>query len=89
MVYMIIEHFRKDRIKEMYARFEKNGRMLPEGVHYINSWINEDVTVCYQLMESESTDKIQEWINHWNDLVDFEVIPVISSAQAKEKVLNS
>ena len=87
MTYMIIEHFHKDRIKEMYRRFDEKGRMLPSGVNFINSWINEDVTVCYQVMESESKQKLMEWINKWNDLVDFEVIPVITSAQAKEKVL--
>jgi hypothetical protein len=61
--------------------------MLPEDVHYINSWINEPVSICYQLMESPSEEKLQEWISHWNDLADFEVIPVISSAEARQKVL--
>ena len=86
MQYMIIEKFPLGNVKAMYQRFAEKGRMLPEGVSYINSWINETVTVCYQVMESESDEKLQEWINKWNDLVDFEVIPVISSAAAKEKV---
>lgn len=86
MQYMIIEKFHTGKVKAMYQRFAKSGRMLPEGVIYINSWINESVTVCYQVMESESPEKIQEWISQWNDLVDFEVIPVITSAMAKEKV---
>ncbi len=86
MLYMIIERFHPGKVKELYKRFDEKGRMMPEGVHYINSWINEDVSICYQVMESESEEDLQEWISHWNDLADFEVIPVITSAQAKEKV---
>ncbi|HMK27773.1 MAG TPA: DUF3303 family protein [Chitinophagaceae bacterium] len=87
MQYMIIEKFHPGKVKAMYRRFAEKGRMLPEGVNYINSWINESITVCYQVMESESPEKLQQWIDQWKDLVDFEVVPVISSAQAKEKVL--
>ena len=86
MQYMIIERFKPEKLKAMYQRFEEKGRMLPEGVKYINSWIDERITVCYQVMESDSTEKINEWIGKWNDLVDFEVIPVITSLQAKMKV---
>jgi len=86
MQYMIIERFKPGMIKAMYQRFDEKGRMLPEGVHYINSWIDSTISICYQVMESESAEKIDEWISKWNDLVDFEVIPVITSAQAKAKV---
>ena len=86
MVYMIIERFYPNKVKELYKRFEEKGRMMPDGVNYINSWIDEEVSTCYQVMESPSAEKIQEWINHWNDLADFEIIPVITSAEAKEKV---
>lgn len=86
MLYMIIERFHDGKVKTLYQRFAEKGRMLPEGVTYINSWINEPVTTCYQLMESVSEEKIHEWISHWNDLANFEIIPVISSSQAKEKV---
>ncbi|MBK7374329.1 MAG: DUF3303 domain-containing protein [Ferruginibacter sp.] len=86
MVYMIIERFHPGKVKELYKRFDERGRMLPEGVHYINSWINEEVSVCYQVMESSSEEKLKEWISHWNDLAGFEVIPVITSAEAKAKV---
>ena len=87
MQYMIIEKFHKGKVKALYQRFEEKGRMLPDGVKYIDSWINEDVTICYQLMESDTVEKLQQWIRHWNDLADFEIIPVISSAEAKKKVL--
>ena len=89
MQYMIIEKFYPDKIKALYQRFDEKGRMMPEGVNYINSWINESVTICYQVMESESIDKLKEWISNWNDLADFEIIPVITSAQAKAKVMNT
>lgn len=86
MLYMVIEKFYPDKIKDLYKRFEEKGRMMPEGVNYINSWINEEVSICYQVMESSSEEKLQEWISHWNDLAGFEIIPVITSAEAKTKV---
>lgn len=86
MLYMIIEKFHPAKVKELYKRFDEKGRMLPDGVHYINSWIDEQVSICYQVMESDSDEKIHDWISYWNDLADFEVIPVISSAEAKEKI---
>lgn len=89
MTYMIIERFYPDKVKELYKRFEEKGRLLPPGVHYVNSWIDEKVEVCYQVMESESIEKLQEWIDNWIDLADFEIIPVISSVQAKEKVFST
>ncbi len=86
MTYMIIESFHPGKVKDLYKRFDEKGRMLPEGVNYINSWINEEVSTCYQVMESSSEKKLQDWISHWKDLADFEIIPVISSAEAKQKV---
>ena len=87
MLYMVIEHYHPGKLKDLYQRFDEKGRMLPDGVKYINSWINEVITVCYQLMESDSLDKLNEWISNWNDIVDFELIPVISSFEAKNRVM--
>jgi hypothetical protein len=87
MQYIIIERFHPGKIKSLYQRFDEKGRMMPEGVTYINSWINEAVTVCYQLMEAPSESLLHEWIANWKDLADFEIVPVISSADAKKKVL--
>jgi len=86
---MIIENFHPGKIRELYAKFEKEGRLLPEGVHYINSWIDETVSTCYQVMESDSREKLQEWIGNWKEFADFKVIPVISSAEAKAKTLGT
>ncbi len=87
MQYMIIERFHAGKVKALYRRFDEKGRMLPEGVNYINSWTNEQVSTCYQLMDSDSIESIYQWIGQWSDLADFEVIPVISSAAAKAKTL--
>ena len=85
MLYMIIEYFHPGQVKKLYQRFNKKGRMLPEGVKYMNSWINQDMTTCYQVMESDSVDKLHEWFKNWNDIVDFKIIPVLTSTEAKKK----
>ncbi len=83
---MIIETFHPHKVKDLYKRFEEKGRQLPAGVHYINSWIDEEIKTCYQVMESDTKEKIHDWIQHWIDLADFQIIPVLTSAQAKEKI---
>ncbi|HVZ98636.1 MAG TPA: DUF3303 family protein [Chitinophagaceae bacterium] len=85
MTFMIIEIFREGKIKELYQRFSEKGRQLPAGVTYVNSWIDENVTTCYQVMESDAADKIKEWTLLWEDVANFTIIPVISSAEAKRK----
>jgi len=86
MLFMIIERFHPGTVKLLYERFAEKGRLMPEGVEYINSWIDKNVSTCYQVMQSDSIDKIQVWISYWDDLADFEVIPVITSAEAREIV---
>ena len=88
MLFMIIEKFYPGKVRLLYERFDEKGRLLPEGVSYINSWIDENVTICYQLMESDTVEKIYTWIENWDDLSDFEVIPVITSAEAKAKIFS-
>ena len=86
MLYMVIEKFHAGKVKDLYKRFTEKGRLMPEGLNYINSWINEEVNCCYQVMETNEIEKLHTWIDHWNDLADFEIIPVLTSAQAKDKV---
>ena len=86
MLYMIIEKFHGGKVELIYERFEQRGRMMPDGLHYVNSWIDERLTVCYQVMETDTIEKLYEWIANWHDLADFEVIPVITSPEAKERV---
>jgi len=88
MLYMIIEKFHAGKVKMIYERFDEKGRMMPEGVNYINSWIQTDMSTCYQVMESDSKEMIHEWIGHWKDLADFEIIPVITSSEAKIKMFS-
>jgi hypothetical protein len=85
---MIIESFRKGKVKELYKRFAEKGRQLPPGVTYINSWIDEKIETCYQLMESDSVEKLFEWTEHWNDLAGFEIKRVLTSAEVQEKVIS-
>lgn len=87
MQYMVIEKFMPGRVKDLYQRFAETGRMLPDGVKYINSWISKDVSICYQLMEADSLEDLNLWIANWDDLADFEVIPIISSDEARAKIL--
>ena len=89
MLYMIIEKFRPGKVKALYKRFEEKGRLMPEGLSYINSWIDKNITTCYQVMETDKIETIHEWITNWNDLADFEIIPVITSAEAKERTFMS
>ena len=88
MLFMVIEKFYPGKVKLLYERFDEKGRLLPEGVNYVNSWIDENVTICYQLMESDTAEKIHMWIGHWNDLAAFEVIPVITSSEARAKIFS-
>lgn len=84
---MITERFHPEKVKALYQRFDEQGRLLPEGVHYIDSWIDAAVTTCFQLMESESREMLDEWIARWYDLADFEVHEIIGSAEAKARAL--
>ena len=82
MLYMVIERFHEGRVAEVYRRFRERGRLAPEGVRYISSWVDLDFRRCFQLMECESESALEEWTRHWQDLVDFEIIPVRTSDEA-------
>ncbi len=79
---MIVESFRGGRPEAVYARFRERGRMAPEGLHYVSSWVTTDGTRCYQLMECDDRALLDQWMAAWADLVEFEVLPVMSSAEA-------
>lgn len=83
---MVIEHFRGGNPRPVYARFRERGRLAPDGLTYVNSWVTDDLTRCYQVMDSPSRAVLDEWIRAWEDLVDFEVIPVVPSAEAASRV---
>jgi Protein of unknown function (DUF3303) len=89
MRYMVIEHFKSGKAGAIYRRFADKGRMAPEGLHYIDSWVSADLGVCFQLMETVDDSLFAQWTAQWNDLVDFEIIPIISSAEARIKSLGN
>ena len=78
---MIIENYRGGDAAPVYRRFRERGRLAPPGLSYISSWVTTDLARCYQVMEGDEP-LLREWISHWDDLVDFEVIPVVTSAYA-------
>jgi len=86
MLYMIIEHFRGGDPLPVYRRFRDRGRLAPDGLHYVNSWITEDLTRCYQVMECDDRALLDAWMANWSDLTHFEVIPVLTSPQVREIV---
>ena len=87
MLFMVIERFRNRDAAAVYNRFRERGRMAPDGLKYIDSWVETNFDRCFQLMECDDRDLFQQWIANWNDLVDFEVIEVITSQQARETIL--
>jgi len=86
LLYMIVETYKNRDPLPVYRRFREQGRLAPEGVRYISSWVDETLERCFQLMETEQRALIEEWIARWSDLVDFEVYAVVSSTEAAERV---
>lgn len=83
---MIVEHFRNRDPVPVYRRFRDHGRLAPEGLSYVSSWVDEKLERCFQLMETDDRRLLDEWIANWNDLVEFEVYVVMSSSEAAELV---
>lgn len=79
MMFMVIEHFDQARVKEIYQRFDERGRMMPEGLRYIDSWIQADLARCFQIMECDDVTLLQEWVLEWSDLARFEIVPLAPS----------
>lgn len=83
MRFLVIEHFQNRDPVPVYRRFRAQGRLMPEGLQYISSWITEDLTRCYQVMEAADRALLEQWMARWSDLMDFEVLPVLSSAEVQ------
>ena len=86
MQYMIIENFRGGDPVPVYRRFRDRGRLAPEGLRYVSSWVTQDLTRCYQVMECEDRALLDRWMANWRDVTDFEVISVMTSAEAAASV---
>jgi hypothetical protein len=83
---MVIEKFKNQDAKAVYKRFQEQGRMMPEGLKYINSWVEANFNRCFQLMECDDPVLFQQWIANWQDLMEFEIVPVVPSAEAKKSI---
>ena len=81
MLYMVIEHFRGGDAVPVYRRFREQGRLAPEGLRYVSSWVTDDLRRCFQVMECDDRELLETWMARWSDLVEFEVLPVRSSAE--------
>lgn len=89
MLFMVVEHYRQGCAQEIYRRADARGRMLPGGLDYIDSWVSLDLKRCYQLMRCEDESLFRQWLDKWEDLIEFEVVPVMTSNEAHEKVIGS
>lgn len=79
MLFMVIENFKDGKTKEIYRRYNEKGRMMPEGLKYVDSWVEANFERCFQLMECDDLCLLQQWVLQWQDLGDFEIVPVVPS----------
>lgn len=87
MLFMVIERFRGGDAEPVYRRFRERGRLTPEGLTYVDSWVDDSLRMCFQLMRTDRRDLLDEWMSQWSDLVEFEVYPVVTSREAASRVL--
>ena len=82
MLFMVIETFRDGDARPVYRRFRERGRLAPDGLGYVASWVTDDMRRCFQVMECEDPALLEAWMAEWRDIVDFDVVPVMTSAAA-------
>jgi hypothetical protein len=82
MLYMVVETFRNGDPIPVYRRFRDRGRLMPEGIEYRGSWVSDDLRRCFQIMECAERGLLDRWIANWDDLTEFEVVPVVTSSDA-------
>lgn len=87
MLFMVIERFRNRNARAVYGRYNEKGRMMPDGLRYVGSWTETNFDRCFQLMESDDPSLFKQWIDNWKDLVDFEIVPVLTGAEASAAML--
>jgi uncharacterized protein DUF3303 len=81
MLFMVIENFRNQDAKSVYRRFRDKGRLMPDGLTFVNSWVAADLGRCFQLMECNDITLLQRWVAEWSDLTEFEIVPVVSGKE--------
>lgn len=82
MQFLVVERFLGGDPVPVYRRFRDRGRLAPGGLRYVNSWVTTDLSTCYQVMECNDPSLLNQWIANWSDIVEFQVIPVVTSSQA-------
>ena len=83
---MVIERFKNRDPKPIYQRLRESGRQMPDGLKYIDSWVEPNFDRCFQLMETDDLRILQRWVNFWTDLMEFEIVPVVSSKDTRESI---
>jgi hypothetical protein len=83
---MVLEHFRNGDAAPVYRRFRERGRLAPDGLSYVASWVDEPMSTCYQVMETADRGLLEQWMAQWSDLVEFEVHPVMTSQEAAQRM---
>jgi hypothetical protein len=83
---MVIERFKNRDAKAVYRRLRDQGRGMPEGLRYVNSWIEASFDRYFQLMECDDAHLLQQWVAVWNDLIEFEIVPVVPSAETRQAI---
>jgi hypothetical protein len=86
VLFMVIERFRGGDAAAVYRRFRERGRMTPDGLRYVESWVEQGFGRCFQLMECDDPDLFREWVARWDDLVEFEIVPVLTSREAADAI---
>ena len=84
MQFMVIERFRNQDAKSVYPRFREKGRLLPDGLAFVSSWVEADLHRCFQVMECSDITLLQQWVAEWSDLIEFEIVPVVSGKATAE-----
>ena len=84
MLFMVIETFRNQDAKSVYRRFRDKGRMTPDGLAFVSSWVSADLGRCFQIMETDDVALLQQWVAEWSDLVDFEIVPIVAGKSTAE-----
>ena len=77
MLFMVIEHFHDQNAKGVYHRFREKGRLMPDGLGFVGSWVSADLSRCFQIMECDDITLLQRWAAEWSDLIEFEIVPVV------------
>ena len=82
MTYVVVERFRGGDPAPVYRRFREQGRLMPEGLRYVTSWVARDLRRCFQVVECDEPSLLAEWTARWQDLVEFEIVPAVTSEEA-------